>query len=68
MSKLDAPHTCEHCHWFRQLMTETRDRKPVLAEDGHCMHSPPTATGKAGRGMWPIVFLNSWCGQWHAKG
>ena len=63
----DAPRTCGRCHWFAQMVTETRDRKRVLAEGGHCMHSPPTATGERGRGKWPLVLLNEWCGQWQER-
>ena len=63
----DAPRTCERCHWFAQMVTETRDRKRVPAIGGRCMHSPPTATGEAGMGKWPIVLLNHWCGQWQER-
>ena len=62
-----APKTCKHCRWFRQGMTETRDRRRVLSDRGHCMHSPPTATGDHGRGKWPTVLLNEWCGQWQER-
>ena len=63
----DATGTCQHCRWFVQLTTETRDRKRVPSDSGFCMHSPPTATGKAGRGKWPLVYLNNWCGQWQER-
>ena len=64
-----APKTCKHCHWFRQRTTETRDRRRVPSDRGHCMHSPPTATGERGMGLgkWPIVLLNYWCGQWQER-
>ena len=63
----DAPRTCGRCHWFGQLMTETRDGKRVPANGGRCMHSPPTATGERGKGKWPLVLLNEWCGQWQER-
>ena len=59
--------TCEHCHWFRQGTTETRELRRVPADRWHCMHSPPTATGQAGIGKWPIVGPNHWCGQWQGR-
>ena len=62
----DAPQTCEHCHWFRRGTIEERG-KLVRAYNGHCMHSPPTATGKAGMGKWPIVNPTHWCGQWQER-
>ena len=62
-----ASKTCEHCHWFRRGTAETRDSRRVPGDRGLCMHSPPTATGEAGLGKWPIVGLNHWCGQWQEK-
>ena len=63
----DAGRACEACQWWVRIALEQRGRTYSRTNNGWCKHSPPTATGERGKGKWPIVSANEWCGQWQEK-
>jgi hypothetical protein len=50
--------TCATCVFFNRS-------RPPHDHGGQCRHGPPKLSfGKEGtRSLWPLVYLDSWCGQ-----
>ena len=48
--------TCESCLFFKVL------RSPL----GHCRRAAPRSIKNGGRGMWPLVHYQEWCGDYRS--